>query len=80
MDRPGDTQAIPYTGAGSAGSAVEEPAHEAIFEAARARIDAIAREWTAAVQALSEVVAPPTEQLPSLAPIHGPMATAPIQL
>lgn len=81
MERPGDTQAIPYTGTGSSGSSVEhEQTHEAIFEAARARIDAIAREWTAAVSALSEAAAPAAERLPSPARIHGPMATAPIQL
>ena len=81
MERPGDTQAIPYTGAGSSGSPVEqELTHEAIFEAACARIEAIAREWTEAVNTLGAVVGPPAEQLPSPAPIQGPMMTAPIQL
>ena len=80
MERAGDTQAIPYTGDGSAGSAVEERTHEAIFEAARARIDAIAREWAEAVKAFGSAVGPPAEQLPSPAPIQGPMMTAPIQL
>ena len=81
MERPGDTQAIPYTGDGSSSSLVEEEqTHEAIFEAARARIDAIAREWTEAVNTLGAVVGPPTEKLPSPAPIQGPMMTTPIQL
>jgi hypothetical protein len=81
MERAGDTQAIPYTGIGSSGSPVEhEQTHEAIFEEARARIDAIAREWSEAVSALGSAVGPAAEQLPSPAPIHGPMATAPIQL
>jgi len=80
MERPGDTQAIPYTGDGFAGSSVEERTHESIFEAARARIDAIAREWAEAVSALGSAIGPPAEQLPSPAPIQGPMATAPIQL
>ena len=80
MERPGDTQAIPYTGDGSAGTSVEERTHEAIFEAARARIDAIAREWAEAVNALSAVGGPAAEQLPSPTRIQGPMMTAPIQL
>ena len=75
MERPGDTQAIPCTV-----SRVEEQTPEAIFEAARARIDAIAREWAEAVHAIGAVAGPPPEQLPSPAPIQGPMMTAPIQL
>ena len=78
MERPGDTQAIPYTGNGSAGSAVEDQDHDAIFEAARARIDAIAREWAQVLNDLGEMVGPAAEQLPSPSRIQGPMATAPI--
>jgi hypothetical protein len=81
MDRPGDTQAIRCVDAdGSAESQSEQQTHDSIFEAAHARIDAIAREWAEAVHALGAFVGPPAEQLPSATRIQGPMATAPIPL
>jgi hypothetical protein len=81
MDRPGDTQAIRCVDAeGAAVFASEQHPHDSIFEAAHARIDAIAREWAEAVNALGAFVGPPAEQLPSATRIQGPMATAPIPL
>lgn len=80
MDRPGDTQAIPLTGTagGSVASRTGQGTQDSLFEAARARIDAIGREWTEALHALGSFVGPAAEQLPSAPRIQGPMATAPI--
>ena len=81
MDRPGDTQAIRCVDAdGSTVPQGERPAHDSIFEAANARIDAIAREWAEAVLALGAFVGPAAEQLSAPARVQGPMATAPILL
>jgi hypothetical protein len=80
MERPGDTQAIRcVVDAESAGGLdAGQETHDSIFEAARARIDGIAREWAEVVSALGAVVGPPAEQLPSPARIQGPMTTEPI--
>jgi hypothetical protein len=82
MERPGDTQAIRCV-LDANGSAVQQAGqepHDTIFQAAHARIDAIAREWAEVLNALGAVVGPPAEQLSSPTRIQGPMATAPILL
>jgi len=79
MERPGNTQAIRCVDAnGSVVTEIDRPTHDSIFEAASARLDAIAREWAEVVSALGAVVGPPAEQLPTAPRIQGPMATAPI--
>jgi hypothetical protein len=79
MERPGDTQAIRCVDAeGFAVSQDVVETHDSIFAAANARIDAIAREWAEAVNALGAFVGPAAEQLPTPTRVQGPMATAPI--
>jgi hypothetical protein len=79
MHRPGDTQAILCVDAdGSVAGQRDQGTNDSLFEAARARIDAIGREWAEALHALGSFVGPAAEQLPSAPRIQGPMATAPI--
>jgi hypothetical protein len=82
MHEAGDTQAIPCVvdAEGSAPSSDEQASHDSMFEAALARIDAIAREWAGVLDELGAVVGPAAEQLVPPTRIQGPMATAPIQL
>lgn len=82
MEKPGDTQAIPCVVAANAAelAPAQRETHDALFEAARARIDAIAGEWAEVLNAFGAVVGPPAEQLTSPTRIQGPMATAPILL
>jgi hypothetical protein len=82
MQRPGDTQTIRCV-VETDGSAVPrggQEAHDALFEAAHARLDAIARDWAEAMNAFGAFVGPAAEQLSSPPRIQGPMATAPIPL
>jgi hypothetical protein len=82
MERPGDTQTIRCVvdaGASPVSPAGQE-AHDAIFQAAHARLDAIGRDWAEALTALGAYVGPAAEQLPSPTRIQGPMVTAPIPL
>ena len=79
MDRPGDTQAIRCVDAdGSVAGQQDQGTPDSLFAAARARIDAIGREWAHALNTLGAFVGPAAEQLPSAPRIQGPMATAPI--